>query len=166
MTTNHPENLDTALIRPGRVDHQVAFSSATTLQTKELFERMYADDLPRSSPKSLITTTTSKSPVPNVPSSSKANGNLTPPSTPTKPSSPSPSLTSPRPTPTTITLAISPTELSNLATAFAAKIPPSTFSPAEIQGFLLKRKTDPRRAVLEVEAWVGGMGEKGWEKRG
>lgn len=33
------------------------------------------------------------------------------------------------------------------------------FSPPEIQGFLLKRKKDPRRAVEEVEQWVKGMVE-------
>jgi chaperone BCS1 len=33
------------------------------------------------------------------------------------------------------------------------------FSPAEIQGFLLKRKKEPRRAVLEVGVWVEGMRE-------
>jgi chaperone BCS1 len=30
-TTNHPEKLDEALIRPGRVDYQVAFGNATHL---------------------------------------------------------------------------------------------------------------------------------------
>ncbi|KAI9650997.1 hypothetical protein NHQ30_001034 [Ciborinia camelliae] len=47
MTTNHPENLDEALIRPGRVDHQVAFTNATRHQIKEIFERMYSKDPPR-----------------------------------------------------------------------------------------------------------------------
>ena len=38
MTTNRPEQLDEALKRPGRVDHQVAFDNATQYQIKELFE--------------------------------------------------------------------------------------------------------------------------------
>jgi mitochondrial chaperone BCS1 len=33
------------------------------------------------------------------------------------------------------------------------------FSPAEIQGFFLKRKKDPRRAVDDVGQWVKGMVE-------
>jgi chaperone BCS1 len=50
-----------------------------------------------------------------------------------------------------------PAELSHIATQFAAKIPPGQFSPAELQGFLLKRKKTPRRALEEVEGWVAGM---------
>ena len=42
MTTNTPENLDAALIRPGRVDLQVAFTLATQEQIHETFVRMYS----------------------------------------------------------------------------------------------------------------------------
>ncbi|KAF2998236.1 hypothetical protein E8E13_005721 [Curvularia kusanoi] len=42
MTTNTPENLDAALIRPGRVDLQVAFTLATQDQIHETFMRMYS----------------------------------------------------------------------------------------------------------------------------
>src|SRR6478735_3398718 len=41
MTTNKPESLDEALIRPGRVDVQVGFKNATSEQATELFYRMY-----------------------------------------------------------------------------------------------------------------------------
>lgn len=41
-----------------------------------------------------------------------------------------------------------------LARDFARHIPEGQFSPAEIQGFLLKRKKDPRRAAVEVGEWV------------
>ena len=41
MTTNKPESLDEALIRPGRVDVQVAFMNASSTQASELFYRMY-----------------------------------------------------------------------------------------------------------------------------
>jgi chaperone BCS1 len=50
-----------------------------------------------------------------------------------------------------------PAELAHIATHFASRIPPGPFSPAELQGFLLKRKKTPRRALEEVEGWVGGM---------
>jgi mitochondrial chaperone BCS1 len=41
MTTNHIEQLDPALIRPGRVDVKVGFEKATCAQVEELFARFY-----------------------------------------------------------------------------------------------------------------------------
>ena len=41
MTTNHPEKLDPALIRPGRVDVKEYFGHATAHQAKEMFLRFY-----------------------------------------------------------------------------------------------------------------------------
>ena len=38
LTTNHIENLDPALIRPGRVDHIMRFDYATKAQIKEIFQ--------------------------------------------------------------------------------------------------------------------------------
>ena len=43
--------------------------------------------------------------------------------------------------------------ISQLAEAFAKALPEHTFSPAEIQGFLLVRKTDPAIAVAELLQW-------------
>lgn len=41
MTTNHRERLDEALIRPGRVDLQIAFAFASKEVILELFENLY-----------------------------------------------------------------------------------------------------------------------------
>ncbi|OSD01560.1 hypothetical protein PYCCODRAFT_485041 [Trametes coccinea BRFM310] len=41
MTTNHPERLDPALIRPGRVDLAVLIDDASPRQARRLFERFY-----------------------------------------------------------------------------------------------------------------------------
>lgn len=41
MTTNHREKLDEALIRPGRVDLQIAFSYASRAVIEELFVNLY-----------------------------------------------------------------------------------------------------------------------------
>lgn len=41
MTTNHPEKLDPALIRPGRADCHVEISTPTKYQAYTLFERFY-----------------------------------------------------------------------------------------------------------------------------
>ncbi|ORY19295.1 P-loop containing nucleoside triphosphate hydrolase protein [Clohesyomyces aquaticus] len=44
MTTNRPEKLNLALIRPGRVDLQVKFALAIREQTRKFYLRMYATD--------------------------------------------------------------------------------------------------------------------------
>jgi len=41
MTTNHPERLDAALIRPGRVDVKEHLGWATPYQIKQMFLRFY-----------------------------------------------------------------------------------------------------------------------------
>lgn len=160
MTTNRPEHLDEALIRPGRVDHQVAFENATQHQIKELFERMYTNDLPRTkliinSPGPLADKTANGS------LDGSAKGSLTPPLTPIKST---PILTYNGYTKISSSLngkveEVQGAELSLIASQFAAKVPDDMFSPAEIQGFLLKRKKDPRKALQEVETWVEGMVE-------
>ncbi|GAQ10118.1 probable mitochondrial chaperone BCS1-B [Aspergillus lentulus] len=47
--------------------------------------------------------------------------------------------------------AINPQEL---AKQFAENIPPCTFSPAEVQGYLLRYRDSPEDAVAGVETWV------------
>lgn len=44
MTTNHPERLDPALIRPGRVDLSVLIDDASPTQAKRLFTQFYGYD--------------------------------------------------------------------------------------------------------------------------
>jgi mitochondrial chaperone BCS1 len=153
MTTNKPEKLDDALIRPGRVDLQVAFGNATQPQIKELFERMYTSDKPSKAskqvhPATLITI--HKSLQKSTPARLAA---LTPPATPTKEN--------------TEKLAFSPLipascglperTLDKIAADFAGKIPDDKLSPAEVQGFLLKRKKNPQKALAEIDRWVEGM---------
>ena len=41
MTTNYKEKLDTALIRPGRIDYELEFTYADKFQFKKMFERFY-----------------------------------------------------------------------------------------------------------------------------
>ena len=43
MTTNHKENLDPALIRPGRIDRQLEFKHTTRDQLQGMFEHFYSD---------------------------------------------------------------------------------------------------------------------------
>lgn len=44
LTTNHVENLDPALIRPGRVDLKEYFGDATETQIRGMFSRFYGPD--------------------------------------------------------------------------------------------------------------------------
>ena len=179
MTTNWPEKLDEALIRPGRVDHQVAFGNATQTQIEELFERMYTNDLP----KTKFVKAASASAVPNGNAKStlapvkEKEDILTPPIAPTTASyehsnghaingdaKPPTSPVSPSPSASTIlgekhAGEVGEEELKTIARDFSLQVPDDMFSPAQIQGFLLKRKMDPRRALAEVGAWVEGMEE-------
>ncbi|KAK4044781.1 BCS1 N terminal-domain-containing protein [Parachaetomium inaequale] len=205
MTTNKPQTLDEALIRPGRVDLQVAFTNATQQQARELFVRMYepentADAPPSSfslsdhlsSPLPPLTPFSEAAPPTPFSLSSDRDGNMTDVSgatevgddeetspfkflsgtttttttttSPNKKPAPAPlNLTHTTHTTTKFPMedesrqTLPATELLHIAAQFAAKIPGGQFSPAELQGFLLKRKKTPRRALEEVEVWVAGM---------
>ena len=154
MTTNFPEKLDEALIRPGRVDMKVQFTNATRSQICELFTRMYSADTPAS----LTPDQMNLSPL------SKANGNvdhtklnssllqpkinrirtvMTPPESPEQTNTP--------------TNPFSPSSIEGIATQFAERLPEDKFTPAEVQGFLLTRKKEPMKALEEVEAWKDGL---------
>ncbi|KAL2176141.1 uncharacterized protein P884DRAFT_203681, partial [Thermothelomyces heterothallicus CBS 202.75] len=159
MTTNHIEKLDKALIRPGRVDMIVKFDRADTSMTAQIFRAIYAPLEADEMPSSL--------------SSSSSSSSTTTATTTT--SSVSPGLWwLERDTKSTVPL-LTPEEeqrrdaaaaevarkkdetiarVNELAEQFAAKIPAHEFSPAEIQGYLLKNKRDPEKAVAGAEDWV------------
>lgn len=150
MTTNHPEKLDSALIRPGRVDLQVAFGNATKSQIQELFERMYTSDAPRIRRGQIGA-------VAPAPTKSMAS-TLTPPATPTTTQDPSSGLSAAQ-TMVKAEFGLPERSLAECAQEFASHIPDTLFSPAEIQGFLLKRKKNPQKACAEIARWVEGMVE-------
>ncbi|KAI0436463.1 P-loop containing nucleoside triphosphate hydrolase protein [Xylaria telfairii] len=145
MTTNVPESLDDALIRPGRVDLQVQFTFATKEQAKELFIRMYEGDQGR--------------PRHAHADSAQSGTTSVPPNDKLSESSPNEQVLSPE-TDSAVRsgeLDISIDELPEIACQFGDKIPDGEFSPAEIQGYLLKRKKHPRRAVEEADKWVAAL---------
>ncbi|KAJ2905293.1 putative mitochondrial chaperone BCS1-B [Zalerion maritima] len=176
MTTNKPESLDDALIRPGRVDLQVAFGNATQTQAKQLFQRMYEADTPRKvatrpaetakrdelgwvsadwfseAVQRFLGRSRGESPRGQ---SKLVSGHIKiekdgveskqPPSKPPSKAANTRTDCDPR------------SGLESIAADFSSRIPEKKFSPAEIQGFLLKRKTEPRRALLEVDGWVEGV---------
>lgn len=166
MTTNKPETLDDALIRPGRVDLQVAFTNATREQSRELFERMYeADSRHKAAAAPVVAEGVNGL---NTADETAANGHncrgdkgeqtngytKLPPQVVNQEGleivSTSEALGDHR-------LDLTFDELKDIANEFAAEIPDGQFSPAELQGFLLKRKKDPRKAVAEAGPWVDAM---------
>ncbi|EAA31877.3 hypothetical protein GE21DRAFT_7334 [Neurospora crassa] len=235
MTTNKPEKLDEALLRPGRVDIQIAFLNATQEQVRELFERMYEADVVNPATvtftqvgnKVTASTTSAATTLPPVGHSphtgvaspdgtgtgtgttaekdeekqqqppidpkivdlkllddnnlrkssiSSCSSDATvigeednaaaPPLVPIitaaaaatakdkgKQQEPAEEKTE-SPVPLHIT-PLTRQELQKIAREFSLRIPASQIlSPAEIQGFLLRRKKDPRRALAEVDKWV------------
>jgi chaperone BCS1 len=164
MTSNFPEKLDDALIRPGRIDMRIDFTKATRSQMSELFTRMYSPDTP-AQPTKLTTASATSIPAPTTDVhcikekllQPLTNGHLptpelTPPESPREATTPS-STTEKTPGFTTPASELTATQLRDIATAFAAKLEEDTFTPAKIQGFLLTRKKEPVRALSEVHAW-------------
>ncbi|RDA93028.1 hypothetical protein CP533_0736 [Ophiocordyceps camponoti-saundersi (nom. inval.)] len=116
MTTNTPESLDPALVRPGRVDVQVSFTNASGEQAAELFRRMYELSSRRMNDKKDYGN-----------DDDNDDGELD---------------------------VSGEKELEAVAAEFGKKMPAGQISPAEIQGFLLKRKKSPRKALEDAKGWV------------
>lgn len=144
MTTNKPETLDDALIRPGRVDLQVAFTNATREQVRELFERMYEADSVRGGAAAAAANGHA-----GEKSAYAANGHAK--------NGEAKDTVSADEVLNDHRLDLTLEQLKIVAHEFAEKVPDMQFSPAELQGFLLKRKKDPRKALEEVGPWVEAM---------
>ena len=174
MTSNFPDKLDEALIRPGRIDMRIDFTKATRSQMSELFTRMYSPDTPARSTKPNPPSASTKVASPKRNTDEKPYRPLTngvhPASELTPPQSPRESPTPATPATDSAALTTAATELTSaqlhdIASSFAAKLPEDTFTPAEIQGFLLTRKKEPVRALNEVEAWKVGVLEARKKKK-
>ena len=133
LTTNKPESLDEALVRPGRVDRQVAFANATSEQAGELLHRMYETRWPH---QQLVSAKDEKK-KPATEENKKKQSQLTYNDGDGKP--------------------VTAEELKEIASEFGNMVPNQTFSPAEIQGFLLKRKKSPRKALADAPSWVEAL---------
>lgn len=132
MTTNHPEKLDAALVRPGRVDRKIGFTLAMKVEVQELFVRMYRVSDEDSEDE--VSTANSKHAISSSGSATTANGHIKNPGNDTEVEG-----------------------LEDLAKEFAALIPDDTFTPAEIQNHLMRYKNEPREAVRTAEEWKKGV---------
>ncbi|KAL6852380.1 hypothetical protein ACO1O0_006924 [Amphichorda felina] len=122
MTTNHLENLDKALIRPGRVDMTVEFGRADTDMTAAIFRAIYTPYDGERNPSTGVDRKGEKQSSPE----DDHEGNR----------------------------AKTLEQIDDLAQRFAAKIPGLEFSPAEIQGLLLRHKRDPLAVLDAAEGWI------------
>jgi chaperone BCS1 len=142
MTTNHIDKLDDALIRPGRVDMTVKFDLTDKAVNCQLFRAIYTtmegDNPPNGSKNSLTAVLPT---VKITKESEKASG-------PVVTSEPVVEAEAGE------TATEELVRISALAQEFADQIPDYTFSPAEIQGYLLKHKRDPAAAVSSAQGWV------------
>jgi len=150
MTTNHIEKLDEALIRPGRVDMTIKFDLANTQMITTIFRSIFATlegDIPASAkPSSAISIRS-----PSITISKAETSHLQLEDEKKKAEEEA------------AFLALKKREdekVSRLGEEFAALIPTMTFSPAEIQGYLLKHKRQPEIAVKEAPGWVEKMKEE------
>lgn len=179
MTTNYPEKLDDALVRPGRVDLKIEFKLASRQQIRELFVRMYRADegvetmptrISEILPKEVVREDNerqnerekygiahTRAHTHAQAQAKRMNGNagavkheLTPPETPTLCEDDEKAGEGES---EGDDLDASADDVEMLADRFASRLPEGVFSPAEIQGFLLTRKKSPVQAVRDARAW-------------
>lgn len=124
MTTNHIEKLDKALIRPGRVDMTIEFGLADEYMTTNIFRNIFASLEGDDGPMS------ERYVGLNTVERETAMENAAK------------------------KRAVRDARTSELAQAFAAKIPTHEFSPAELQGHLMKYKRDPQGAIDAADEFI------------
>ncbi|KAI1185357.1 BCS1 N terminal-domain-containing protein [Nemania serpens] len=134
MTTNHIEKLDKALIRPGRVDMIVEFGLADNHMTSNLFRNIFASLEGDENPEA--ESYLALNPEDRKAAKDKRDEER----------------------------AAHDAVIDKLADAFAAKIPAHEFSPAELQGHLMKHKRSPQNAVDAAEELVERTRKDHWEK--
>lgn len=127
MTTNHVEKLDKALIRPGRVDMTVEFTLADEAIIGAIFRAIYA---PLEGDEG------------NQPGASADEEALSPEDEKAEAER------------AAAKRAEVVAHVEKLSREFAIKIPAHEFSPAEIQGFLMRHKRNAEKALEMAEEWV------------
>lgn len=133
MTTNHPEKLDAALVRPGRVDRKVAFRLAMKDQISELFLRMFAasDQVPEFEPTVKVSDSLENGHANGTNGHTVKEENQL--------------------------VAMTQEKLEALSLEFAGHVPEDTFTPAEIQNHLMRYKKQPRTAMEKAKEWADDL---------
>ena len=157
MTTNCPDALDKALIRPGRVDMKVEFKHASHKQLSEMFQRMYVDEQPinesKSTPESTQSTLPAESTQLPTPPRSDHDGEIA--SDIDEKTEASAKLHQDLfGFPQVPHQLISASKLRKLAAEFAQEIPTGQHSLASVQNYLLGQVDQPHRAIREASQWA------------
>jgi chaperone BCS1 len=153
MTTNHPEKLDDALLRAGRVDMQIEFRLAISEDIEKLYKSIYSVSKEPRARQSPRRENGSKSLSQNG-SAEHGNGSNGTAKLETE------AAQDKKPNGINGRRQELQTRIVSLAKEFASLVPSGEFSPAEIQGYLLKHKDHPERAIRDVAEWVKDEKEK------
>ncbi|TAQ84248.1 hypothetical protein B7494_g7428 [Chlorociboria aeruginascens] len=143
MTTNHLEKLDEALIRPGRVDMMVKFTLATTEMMITIFRAIYATlegDIPPSKKRPVAITAPGEKKLSVAEKAAALQKAEDEEKVKLKEAEEKKASEEKR--------------IGEMAIRFSKEIPTLTFSPAEIQGYLLKHKRDPEAAIEGAKEWT------------
>ena len=167
MTTNHIEKLDPAMLRPGRVDMTVEFSYADTAMVRDLFKAIYVS-LDYERPAKAPFTAANGSATVQEKSDIVANGSAMPSTKGDEPraqdvksdTQQQPGVERKASRRKHIHHGRTDEEIDALAGKFATMVPSKEFTPAEVQGYLLRHKRDPDGAVDGVEAWIARLREE------
>ena len=143
MTTNHPERLDPAIRRPGRVDLTINFPLANHEMIKRVFQATYMKAEGETGEVDGNDTEISTHQAGRTTHSSSVKGEEKRLSNPLE----------------------SEEEIKILADRFADQVPVSKFTIAEIQGFLLRNKNNPKNAVGEATKFFEHLQEEEKEEK-
>ncbi|KXS15183.1 P-loop containing nucleoside triphosphate hydrolase protein [Gonapodya prolifera JEL478] len=158
MTTNHIDQLDPALIRPGRIDVRVLFDKASAWQARELFVNFYArGDVapPMVGEEALEGVESGGSEVSYGVGQKSARGDNKDAETATGEAESTPA----------VVLGssgvvdqgayqVDSRSVGKLADEFAGKIPERTYSAAQLQVYLMDFKYDPRIAIKRLPGFL------------
>jgi chaperone BCS1 len=148
MTTNHIEKLDPALIRPGRIDCQVLLDRGTQAQAHELFLKFYSHG---TYDHDLIAEEAAKT-EDGVGVAERIFQGVKLKRQDTMAEQEALMKKQVKKQPTKIGMVPTQQNLEEYARQFSEQIPEKQFSMAQLQGYLMRFKYDPRAAVANVGA--------------
>ncbi|KAI1819388.1 P-loop containing nucleoside triphosphate hydrolase protein [Xylaria intraflava] len=129
MTSNFPDKLDEALVRPGRIDVRVFMGHITQPGAEQMFMRMMRTGRMDKASGAFFSSRDQSRVEPSVPDDAKeseqGDGE-----------------------------GQTDEELQALARQFAQSVPEGTLTPAQLQGYLLQHLESAKRAVEEIAVWI------------